>query len=286
MPELPEVEIVKQSLKKTIETKRILRTIISNRNLRYRVEKKFEENIKNKKIIKVTRRAKYLIIEIERKNFILIHLGMSGTLHLVKKEKKFKTNLSFYRSSELPNSHNHINFVFKGFNIVYNDPRRFGFVKLFNSRKKLNKFFEKKGPEPLSKNLSYNYLNLILFNRNKNIKNIILDQKIIAGIGNIYASEILFYSKISPKRKGKNLNKNHIIQLIKFLKFVLKKAIHSGGSTIKNFKSAVGRSGSYQDKFKVYNKENEICPNSGCNFKIIKINISNRSTFYCKKCQK
>ena len=286
MPELPEVEIVKQSLEKTIKTKRIIETIINNRNLRYKIEKDFEEKIKNKKIIKVKRRAKYLILEIENKNYILIHLGMSGTLHLIKKDRGYNTNLSFYRSSKLPDSHNHICFSFKGFKIIYNDPRRFGFVKFFDNKKKIHNYLNKNGPEPLSSKFSYKYLNLNLVNKDKKIKNIMLDQKIVAGIGNIYASEILFYSRINPKIKGKNLNEKEIKKIIKFTKFVLKKAIKNGGSTIRNFKNALGNSGGYQDKFKVYSKENKRCPNQGCRFKIKKIKISNRSTFYCKKCQK
>ena len=286
MPELPEVEIVKQSLEKTIKTKRIIETTINNRNLRYKIEKDFEEKIKNKKIIKVKRRAKYLILEIENKNYILIHLGMSGTLHLIKKDRGYNTNLSFYRSSKLPDSHNHICFSFKGFKIIYNDPRRFGFFKLFKNNIDLNNYIKKNGLEPLNKNFNYNYLIKNIKKRTKNIKNILLDQKIISGIGNIYANEILFYCKINPLKPGNQLSLEEFKKIALNSKKVLKKAIMFGGSSIRNFKNSEGKTGKFQNEFRAYDKENSNCPNIDCDSKIKKIIVCNRSTFYCKNCQK
>ena len=120
----------------------------------------------------------------------------------------------------------------------------------------------------------------------KNIKNVLLDQKIISGIGNIYASEILFHSKIRPNRLVNDLNQKEISNIIISTKFILNKAIRKGGSSIRDFKNSDGNTGSFQNEFKVYNKENENCPNSSCKNKIKKLNISNRSTFYCNICQK
>ena len=285
MPELPEVEIVKQSLKKTVLFKRILKVIVNNKNLRFTIQNNFEENLKNKKILKILRIAKYIILELSGNAFLVIHFGMSGTFHYMNNRNLKRTNLSFYHSPIIPNKHNHIEIIFSNFKIVYNDPRRFGFFFYFNSKKKLNKYLNKNGLDPLNIKFNSEYIKSKIKNRSKNIKNILLDQKIISGIGNIYASEILFYSKIKPTRKGKNIKNYEITRLFKNSKFVLKKAIRKGGSSIRNFKDTKGNEGSYQNEFKVYDKENKFCPNK-CSFKIKKIIISNRSSFYCKNCQK
>ena len=287
MPELPEVEIVKLSLKKTIKSKKILKVKVNNRNLRFKIQKDFEALLKRRKIIDVNRKAKYLIIILDDNKYLIIHFGMSGTLHLLKKEFDFKnTNLSFYKGQNFPSKHNHIELFFDKFKIVYNDPRRFGFVKFLNSKKELVKFLKNFGIEPLEKKFNIKYLKKILNNKNKNIKNILLDQKYISGIGNIYANEILFFSKINPNKLGKKINISEMKKLLVFSKKVLRKAIKKGGSTIRDFKNAEGTKGSFQDEFKVYNKDGFKCPNSLCAKFIKKITISNRSSFYCPDCQK
>ena len=287
MPELPEVEIVKLSLKKTIKSKKILKVKVNNRNLRFKIQKDFEALLKRRKIIDVNRKAKYLIIILDDNKYLIMHFGMSGTLHLLKKEFDFKnTNLSFYKGPNFPSKHNHIELFFDEFKIVYNDPRRFGFVKFLNSKKELVKFLKNFGIEPLEKKFNIKYLKKILNNKNKNIKNILLDQKYISGIGNIYANEILFFSKINPNKLGKKINIREMKKLLVFSKKVLRKAIKKGGSTIRDFKNAEGTKGSFQDEFKVYNKDGFKCPNSLCAKFIKKITISNRSSFYCPDCQK
>jgi len=287
MPELPEVEIVKLSLKKTIKSKKILKVKVNNRNLRFKIQKDFEALLKRRKIIDVNRKAKYLIIILDDNKYLIMHFGMSGTLHLLKKEFDFKnTNLSFYKGPNFPSKHNHIELFFDEFKIVYNDPRRFGFVKFLNSKKELVKYLKNFGMEPLEKKFNIKYLKKILNNKNKNIKNILLDQKYISGIGNIYANEILFFSKINPNKLGKKINIREMKKLLVFSKKVLRKAIKKGGSTIRDFKNAEGTKGSFQDEFKVYNKDGFKCPNSLCAKFIKKITISNRSSFYCPDCQK
>ena len=146
-------------------------------------------------------------------------------------------------------------------------------------------YFKKIGPEPLSNKFNYKYLKNSLKNRKKNIKNLLLDQNFISGIGNIYANEILFYSKINPIKSGYKIKKNEIIKLIKYSKIVLNLAIKFGGSSIRDFKSTSGSYGSFQKEFKIYGKEGENCSKKNCNGKIIKIYQSNRSTFFCKSCQ-
>ena len=287
MPELPEVEIIKQSLKKKIIYQRILGVTVRNRNLRFKLDKFFAKKINKKKIINVERQAKYLIIYLNGDFSILVHFGMSGTLHLVNKEKKQSyTNLSFYHSINLPKKHNHIELNFKNFKIIYNDPRRFGFFKIFKSKIDIENYLKKNGPEPLNKKFNFKYLFKNIKHRTKNIKTILLDQKIISGIGNIYANEILFYCKINPLKPGNKLKLEEYKKISLNSKKVLRKAIMLGGSSIKNFKSTEGKTGNFQNQFKVYDKENRNCPNIICNSKIMKIFISNRSTFYCKNCQK
>ena len=216
MPELPEVEIVKQSLKKKIKLKKIKKVIVKNRNLRFRLHKDFEKSLKNRFIRKILRISKYLIIELDNYKYCVIHLGMSGTIHLIDKKNNNNTNLSFYNSPILPKNHNHIEIFFSDFKIVYNDPRRFGYFLILNSKSELDNFFLRIGPEVLSKKFNFKYLKRKLIDKEKNIKNILLDQKFVSGIGNIYSNEILFYCKIHPNRIGfkitnKDIKKNNLI---------------------------------------------------------------------------
>ena len=287
MPELPEVEIVKQSLSKKIEQKKIKKVIIKNRNLRFKIPQKFEELLQNKLIKKVTRFSKYLILNFSDGTFCLIHLGMSGTIHLIKKNNLSKfTNVSFYNSPNLPKKHNHVEIQFQDLNIVYNDPRRFGFFKFIDSKQELINRFSHLGPEPFFKNFNLKYLLKYFFNKKKDIKSFLIDQKFVSGIGNIYASEILFLSKVNPTTCAMKLSNEQCKKIIKFSKSVLNKAIKKGGSSIRDFKNTSGQSGNFQKEFKVYQKENLDCPRNKCSGKIKKIFISNRSTFFCNTCQK
>ena len=255
MPELPEVEIVKQSLSKKIEQKKIKKVIIKNRNLRFKIPQKFEELLQNKIIKKVTRFSKYLILNFSDGSFCLIHLGMSGTIHLIKKNNLNKfTNVSFYNSPNLPEKHNHVEIQFQDLRIIYNDPRRFGFFKFINNKQELTNIFNHLGPEPFSKNFNLKYLLKYFFNKKKDIKSFLIDQKFVSGIGNIYASEILFLSKISPTTYAMKLSKEQCKKIITFSKSVLNKAIQKGGSSIRDFKNTSGENGNFQKEFKVYQR--------------------------------
>ena len=286
MPELPEVEIVKKSLKKNVKDKKILDVIVTNRNLRFKVEKDFEKILKNRKIQNVNRYAKNIILKLNGNIYVIIHLGMTGTFHLIRNNVLKNTNLSFYQSKDLPVKHNHIILIFKKFRVIYNDPRRFGFFKLLKDKESFKLYLNNIGYEPLDKNFNLKYLKKSILFRKKCIKSILLDQKIISGIGNIYANEILFHSGLNPRKKGIKLKDFELKYLYKYSKLVLKKAILKGGSSIRDFRNTEGAKGSFQDNFKVYNKDDHNCPNKKCNYKIKKINISNRSTFYCENCQK
>ena len=285
MPELPEVEIVKQSLKSAIKYKKLSKVIVKNRNLRFKIPINFERSLKNKVILNISRISKYIIIEFKSNLYCVFHLGMSGTIHLNSNKSSNRTNTSFYGSSNLPSKHNHIVFFFKKFQLIYNDPRRFGFIKIMKNKKKFEIFFNRTGPEPLSNKFKINYICDYFRGKKKCIKSFLLDQRFVSGIGNIYASEILNYAKINPFKQARNLSKMEIKKIKYFSKFVLNKAIQKGGSSIRNFKNIKGNNGNYQNNFKVYQRENMNCLNKSCYGKIIKKNISKRSTFFCNNCQ-
>ena len=200
MPELPEVEVIRQSLDKKIKRKKVKKVIIRNRNLRFKIPFNFKSFLKNKKIIKVDRFSKYLILHLSNKSYCLIHLGMSGTIHLVNSYKKIMTNTSFYNSPTLPKKHNHIEINFGNVKIIYNDPRRFGFFEIIPNLSLLEKRFGHLGPEPFHSKFNLDDVYSFFKRKKKNIKNFLLDQSFVSGIGNIYASEILFLSKIKPKK--------------------------------------------------------------------------------------
>ena len=287
MPELPEVEIVRQSLNKKINGKIIKKVIVKNRNLRFKIPLNFTSILKNKRIIKVDRFSKYLIIFLSNDHVCLIHLGMSGTIHLVnKKRKNFITNTSFYHSPTLPKKHNHVEIFFDDLKFIYNDPRRFGYFEIIQNFELLKNKINKFGPEPFSVKFNFDYLHSFLKNKEKNIKNFLLDQRFVSGIGNIYASEILYLSKIKPDKKAKNLTKKELKKILINSKKILSKAINKGGSSIKDFKNISGLEGEYQKDFKVYQRAGLKCKRFNCEGIIKKKNISNRSTFFCNLCQK
>jgi len=287
MPELPEVEIVRQSLEKKVKDKIIQKVLLRNRNLRFKIHSKFKKHLNKKKIKKVDRFSKYIIITFEDKTGFIIHLGMSGTIHLLDIDKKnIFTNTSFYHSQVLPKKHNHVEIQFDSTKFIYNDPRRFGYFIIFNNKIELKKKFINYGPEPFSSEFNINYIINYFKKKEKNIKNFLLDQKFVSGIGNIYASEILYISKINPTRKAKNLTYKECKKIMFYSRLVLKKAIKKGGSSIRDFYNTNGKMGNFQKDFKVYQRENLRCSKSKCSGTIKKIIISNRSSFFCNYCQK
>ena len=287
MPELPEVEIVKQSLEKNIENKEIKDVIVNNPNLRFKLSKNFSLKIKFSKIQYLKRFSKYILFYLDNKSILVLHLGMSGTIHIVKNNRKNNfTNSSFYSSPLLPKKHNHIIIFFDKLKIIYNDPRRFGFLKIIENEEKLKIFFKNYGPEPFDKRFNLDYLKKNLKNKTKNIKNYLLDQSFVSGIGNIYANEILFLCKINPFKQSGRLNKEDHKNIIFYSKKVLNQAIKNGGSSIQNFTNTKGKKGNFQDNFKVYQRDKLNCLHKDCIGKIKKKMITNRSVFYCNLCQK
>ena len=286
MPELPEIEIVKRSLFKKINGAKIVNVKINNKNLRYKITDALPKKLINEKILKISRRSKYLIFHFKNK-LLLAHLGMSGKFLIIRSKDKKMFKTSFYYDLDILAKHNHIHFILNnGLELIYNDVRRFGFFKLFeNIKLKEITYLKKLGPEPFSVLFCIKYVQKFIKNRKKNIKNLLMDQTFVSGLGNIYVNEALFLSKIHPLRQCSNLERKSIKNLIYNIRKVLKIAIHQGGSSIRDFKNVYGKSGNFQQFFNVYGQENKNCSRISCKGKIKKISISNRSSFYCNVCQ-
>ena len=274
MPELPEVETVCRALSKVIKNSRIKKIEFYRKDLRWQVKNNLEITLKNNIFIDPYRRGKYILIPTNTDKIFLIHLGMSGQIRIKKKD--------------IVQKHDHMRLIVennnKHFVITYNDSRRFGYIDLFK-KKELREHFllSKIGVEPLGRELTIEYLQNNFKKRVINIKNALIDQKIIAGIGNIYASEILYKAKINPLREVNSLSKNDLNSIITYTKIILKKSIDVGGTTIRDHMQPDGSLGYFKQKLQVYGKTNEKCKT--CNSFIVKEVISNRSTFICRHCQ-
>ncbi len=289
MPELPEVEVVKRSLERNILNLIIKKVKINDANLRYKVDKNGISKLKGKKITKIKRKSKFLIFEIGKTYKMLVHLGMTGKFFFTdNKDNKFKTSFYYFLDYKKDRKHDRVIFILnKKHKLIYNDVRKFGFIKIYSSNQiTKSQHLTHLGPEPLEKNWNFSYLKKYLVGRERSIKNILMDQKCVSGLGNIYVNEILFLSRIKPSRKAAKLKNFEIERIIKFSKKILKNSIKLGGSTIKDFSSENGKKGVFQQHFKVYGRENQNCSNVDCNLRIIRTLISNRATFFCKKCQK
>ena len=288
MPELPEVEVVKRSLQRNILNLIIKKVKINDANLRYKVDKIGLSKLEGKKITKIIRRSKFLIFEIGKIYRMLVHLGMTGKFFFTdNKDNKFKTSFYYILNYEKDQKHDRVVFILNKKKLIYNDVRKFGFIKIYSSNLiTKSKHLKHLGPEPLEKSWNFSYLKKYVIGRKRSIKNILMDQKCVSGLGNIYVNEILFLCRIKPTRKATKLKNFEIKKIIKFSKKILKNSIKLGGSTIKDFSSENGKKGVFQQYFKAYGRENQECSNVDCNLRIIRTVISNRATFFCKKCQK
>ena len=289
MPELPEVEVVKRSLNNKVQNLIIKKVKINDSKLRYRINKNEVRKIIGLRISKIERRSKFLLFFFNKNITMLVHLGMTGKFFFINQQNlKFKTSFYYDISDTKEQKHDRIVFFFnKNKKLIYNDVRKFGFIKfIFNGKPNESPHLNKLGPEPLQKKFNYNYFKEYIKGKNRVVKDILMDQKFVSGIGNIYASEILFLSKIDPTRKVSLLQKEECKNLIINSKKILFNSIKKGGSSIKNFTDTHGESGSFQKDFKVYGREGLNCKRSKCYGVIKKKIISNRSTFFCDLCQK
>ncbi len=282
MPELPEVETVRRGLAPYLQGARIERVDLNRKNLRFPLPKAFAAKVKGAKILRIERRAKYLLFYLSNGLVLLSHLGMSGRYRIESKEINSDPG-AFYDDAPAHNKHDHVILHLSGAKrLTYNDARRFGFMELIASND-IGRRFEAVGTEPLSKVFNGKILQRLLKGKKAPIKAALLDQRLIAGIGNIYACEALFKAGISPKKPAGRLTAQQCNALAKAIKDVLKKAIRLGGSTLNDFHDAAGSAGRFQHEFEVYDRKGEPCPR--CWRKIASITQSGRSTFYCPACQ-
>lgn len=268
MPELPEVEIVRCGLEIIFQQQPNIERIECLRNdLRTPMPVKQLKQIKQLSVLQVNRRAKYLLIKCDQFT-IVSHLGMTGTWRLVDRGQEKK--------------HDHVYIYLKGGQrLAYHDPRRFGEFAILND--KMKQKFDLLGPEPLDPNTDWDILYSQIRDKQCAIKIAIMDQKLLVGVGNIYASEALFRAGISPKRKCTTVKKSEWNHLIQAIQEVLREAIKAGGSSISDFAQTSGGQGYFQNQFRVYERENQPCFN--CTGSLRKIILGGRSTFYCSKCQ-
>ena len=271
MPELPEVETVKNGLKNKILNKKITKCkVLYQGIIAYPDKENFIKEITNQTISDIKRRGKFLIFELDD-YYLISHLRMEGKYFI--KEP-----------NEILNKHDHIIFELDGIEeLRYNDTRKFGKMHLVKKNELDLTPISKLGLEPWDESLTTTYLKEKL-NKKKAIKTLLLDQSIITGIGNIYADEILFLSKINPETYGCNLTKKNHQNIIDNTKKVLEKAIQSGGTTIHTYTSVDGITGRFQQELLVHSKKGESCQN--CKTEILKIVVNGRGTYYCPKCQK
>ena len=268
MPELPEVETVTRGIQSLIG-QHITNIIIRNPNLRYKIDPELSKLITGQNIRSISRRAKYIILELSR-GFLIIHLGMSGHLTLLDMSEVSATK------------HDHVDIIFETHRLRYNDQRRFGlimYVENLHTCTLLNRL----GPEPLSADFTPEYLASALKNKKSTIKQLIMDNHIVVGVGNIYACEALFGARISPLRSGTSLNPGEINKLVAEIKQVLSLAIELGGSSLRDYKKADGNLGYFQNVHKVYGKAGKTC--TVCGNIIQEIRLGQRNSFYCPNCQ-
>jgi formamidopyrimidine-DNA glycosylase len=279
MPELPEVEIIKTALEKFLIGQKILKVEVKQNKFRIKTPDNFADTITNCKILSIKRRAKYLIINLSNNYSIINHLGMSGQIKTLKNKP------------QILEKHDHIIIECNNYCIIYNDSRRFGLMTYCKTSEiKNHKLFSHLGVEPLSNKFTGKYLFDKIKNKKSPIKPNLLDQSIVVGIGNIYASELLYDAKISPIRPCNMISLEECKRIVVESKNVLNRAIKAGGSTLKDYKKPDGSLGYFQNEHKVYGKENQICLNckSIINQKycIKKIVQAGRSSFYCPITQK
>jgi len=273
MPELPEVEVVRCFLESHIVGKKIQKISIVNEKLRYKIPSNLNLSLQNLIITKILRRGKYLILLFkDSKINLLIHLGMTGYFRLNKEFNEKK--------------HDHIVFFLEKKFLIFNDIRKFGFVKIFCDSEIFSSFhLRNMGVEPLGENFNLKYFNYFR-KRTVDLKSLLMNQSFIAGLGNIYCSEILYDARVSPLRKINSLNNSEIVNIIKSTKKILKKSISFGGTTIKNFIVSEEKIGYFKSKLKVYSRDKKNCLRCLKGIVIKKIKQKGRSTFFCENCQK
>ncbi len=283
MPELPEVETVRRGLCPVMEGQVIARADVNRPDLRWPFPPDMAARLTGQKVERLRRRSKYILVDLSSGESLLIHLGMSGRM-LISGDPLGQ----FVHDHPSPEKHDHVVLhMANGARITFNDPRRFGAMDLLDTQNAdAHKLLSAIGPEPLGNDFHEAHLVSALKGRNMPIKSALLDQRIVAGLGNIYVCETLYRARIHPARKAGRISAARVAGLVPIIRQVLEEAITAGGSTLRDFKQADGELGYFQHSFDVYGREGEPCRTDGCNGQIGRIVQSGRSSFYCSQCQR
>lgn len=270
MPELPEVETSRRGISPHIINKQVTGVLLRHTQLRWKIPEDLMAYIKNERLIAIERRAKYLLFNFAT-GTLLIHLGMSGSLRICP-------------TNTVAQKHDHVDIVFSDCLLRFTDPRRFGAILWLGVSPESSSLLNQLGPEPLSDDFTAIYLYSAAHKRKLPVKQFIMDQKVVTGIGNIYASEALFKAGISPVRGAGNISQKRYALLVDAIKHILQQAIQQGGTTLKDFVGGDGKPGYFQQKLQIYGKAGQTCPHCQTPLKAIK--LAARSSVYCPKCQR
>lgn len=283
MPELPEVETVRRGLAPAMEGGVIARALVNRPDLRWPFPPDMAARLTGQPVLALRRRSKYILADLGSGETLLIHLGMSGRM-LISGDPLGR----FVQDHPAPEKHDHVVLeMASGARITFNDPRRFGAMDLMPTAAfAAHPLLARLGPEPLGNAFHGDYLAAALKGRNTPVKSALLDQRIVAGLGNIYVCETLFRAGISPRRKAGNLGARRVAALVPVIRDVLGDAIEAGGSSLRDFRQADGELGYFQHSFDVYGREGQACRTPGCDATVRRIVQSGRSSFYCPQCQR
>ena len=293
MPELPEVETVRRGLQPVMEGKRIVKAEARRKDLRFPFQKDFVARLTGQTVTSLGRRAKYLMADLASGDVLLMHLGMSGSFRVIEGEDT-KTPGKFHHPRSGDRAHDHVVFhMSSGAAIVFNDPRRFGYMKII-ARRALDDepLLSGLGPEPLGNEFDAAMLARSCASKKTSLKAALLDQRVVAGLGNIYVCEALFRSLLSPRRLAATLATkkaeptDHAKRLVDAIHAVLNQAIKAGGSSLRDHRQTSGELGYFQHSFQVYDREGEKCQTAGGSGIVRRFTQNGRSTFWCPKCQK
>jgi formamidopyrimidine-DNA glycosylase len=293
MPELPEVETVRRGLQGAMEGAKIVKAELRRKDLRFPFQKDFVARLEGKTVTGLGRRAKYLMADLSSGDVLLMHLGMSGSFRVLSDGGK-KTPGKFHHPRSEARAHDHVVFqMSSGATVVFNDPRRFGYMKIF-PRAKIDDepLLQGLGPEPLGNEFDAGMLARACRNKKTSLKAALLDQRVVAGLGNIYVCEALYRAHLSPRRLAATLSTKkgapteHAGRLVDAIHAVLNQAIKAGGSSLRDHRQTSGELGYFQHSFQVYDREGKPCAAPGCGGVVRRFTQNGRSTFWCPKCQK
>lgn len=289
MPELPEVETVRRGLAPVLEGARIAKAAVNRPDLRWPFPDRMAERLTGARIDRLRRRSKYILADLDTGETLIIHLGMSGRMIVSVPEGATRDALAqFHHLHAAPEKHDHVVIdTDAGARVTFNDARRFGAMDLTPTATAEDHWLLRDiGPEPLGNSFDENHLISAFHGRRSPVKTALLDQRIVAGLGNIYVCEALFRAGISPLRQAGRIARPRVASLVPIIRDVLTDAIAAGGSSLRDYRQAHGELGYFQHTFRVYGREGEICQILDCQQKIVRKVQSGRSSFYCPTCQR